>query len=147
LRDASETARALGMQIHAVNASTVSEVEAAFATMVRDKADALFVGADAFLTSRRVQIAITAARHGIPTVATVREWVEAGALMSYGTDIEDVYRQVGDYTGRVLKGAKPAEMPVQETTKLEFLINLTTARVIGLDLPAALLARADELIQ
>ena len=147
LRDASEAARALGMQIHAIKASTVGEVDAAFATMVRDQVDALFVGADAFLISRRVQIAITAARHGIPTVATVREWVEAGALMSYGTDIEDVYRQVGDYTGRVLKGAKPAEMPVQETTKLEFLINLTTARVIGLDLPAALLARADEVIE
>jgi len=115
--------------------------------MVRNQADALFVGADGFLASRRVQIAITAARHGIPTVTADREDVEAGALMSYGPDIEDVYRQVGDYTGRVLKGAKPAEMPVQETTKLEFLINLTTARVIGLDLPAALLARADELIQ
>jgi putative ABC transport system substrate-binding protein len=147
LRDASETARALGMQIHALKASTVGEVDAAFATMVRDQVDALFVGADAFLISRRVQIAITAARHGIPTVATERDEVETGALMSYGTDIEDVYRQVGDYTVRVLKGAKPAEMPVQQTTKFEFLINLTTARVIGLDLPAALLARADELIQ
>jgi putative ABC transport system substrate-binding protein len=147
LRDASEAARALSMQIHAVKARTVGEVEAAFATIVRDQADALFVGADAFLVSRRVQIAITAARHGIPTVATERDEVEAGALMSYGTDIEDVYRQVGDYTGRVLKGAKPAEMPVQQTTKFEFLINLTTARVIGLDLPAAVLARADEVIE
>jgi putative ABC transport system substrate-binding protein len=147
LRDASETARALGMQIHALKASTVGEVDAAFATMVRDQADALFVGADAFLTSRRVQIALTAARHGIPTVSAGRDEVEAGALMSYGTDTEDVYRQVGDYTVRVLKGAKPADMPVQQTSKFEFLINLTTARVIGLDLPAALLARADEVIE
>ena len=147
LRDASEAARALGMQIHAIKASTVGEVDAAFATMVRDQVDALFVGADAFLISRRVQIAITAARHGIPTVATERDEVEVGALMSYGTDIEDVYRQVGDYTVRVLKGGKPAEMPVQQATKFEFMINLTTARVIGLDLPAALLARADEVIE
>jgi putative ABC transport system substrate-binding protein len=146
LRDASEAARALGMQIHALKARTVGEVDAAFATMVRDQADALFVGADAFLASRRVQIAITAARHGIPTVAAERDEVEAGALMSYGTDIEDVYRRVGDYAVRVLKGAKPGEMPVQQATKFEFLINLTTARVIGLDLPAALLARADEVI-
>ena len=147
LRDASEAAGALGMQIHALKARTVGEVDAAFATMVRDQVDALFIGADAFLISRRVQIAITAARHGIPTVATERDEVETGALMSYGTDIEDVYRQVGDYTVRVLKGGKPAEMPVQQATKFEFMINLTTARVIGLDLPAALLARADEVIE
>ena len=147
LRDASEAAGALGMQIHALKARTVGEVDAAFATMVRDQVDALFVGADAFLISRRVQIAITAARHGIPTVNAGREEVEAGALMSYGFDTEDVYRQIGDYTSRVLKGGKPAEMPVQQTTKFEFLINLTTARVIGLDLPAALLARADEVIE
>ena len=147
LRDASEAAGALGMQIHALKARTVGEVDAAFATMVRDQVDALFVGADAFLISRRVQIAITAARHGIPTVGDERDEVEAGALMSYGPDIEDVYRKVGDYTSSVIKGAKPAEMPVQQTTKFEFLINLTTARVIGLDLPAALLARADEVIE
>jgi putative ABC transport system substrate-binding protein len=147
LRDASEAARALGMQIQALKGSTVGEVDAAFATMVRDQADALFVGADAFLISRRVQIAITAARHGIPTVAAYRDDVEAGALMSYGPNIEDVYRQVGDYAAHVLKGAKPADMPVQQTSKFEFLINLTTARVIGLDPPAALLARADELIE
>jgi len=147
LRDASETARALGIQIHALKASTVGEVDAAFATMVRNQADALFVGADGFLASRRVQIAITAARHGIPTVAAGRDEVEAGALISYGTDTEDVYRQVGDYASRVLKGAKPAEMPVQQTSKFEFLINLTTARVIGLDPPTALLARADEVIE
>jgi putative ABC transport system substrate-binding protein len=100
LRDASETARALGIQIHALKASTVGEVDAAFATMVRNQADALFVGADGFLASRRVQIAITAARHGIPTVAAGRDEVEAGALISYGTDTEDVYRQVGDYASR-----------------------------------------------
>jgi putative ABC transport system substrate-binding protein len=147
LRDASEAAGALGMQIRALKARTVAEVDAAFATMVRDQVDALFVGADGFLISRRVQIAITAARHGIPTVADERDEVEVGALMSYGPDIEDVYRQVGEYTARVLKGAKPADMPVQQTTKFEFLINLTTARVIGLDLPAALLARADEVIE
>ena len=147
LREASEAAPALGMQIHALKARTVGEVDAAFATMVRDQVDALFVGADAFLISRRVQIAITAARHGIPTVATERDEVEVGALMSYGTDIEDVYRQVGDYTSRVLKGAKPAEMPVQQTTKFEFLINLTTAEALGLTVPPSLLARADEVIE
>jgi putative ABC transport system substrate-binding protein len=147
LHDASEAARALGTQIQALKASTVGEVDAAFRTMVRDQADALFVAADAFLSGRRVQIAITAARHGIPTVAPYRDEVEVGALMSYGPVLEDVYRQVGDYTGRILKGAKPAEMPVQQTTKLEFLINLTTARVIGLDIPPSLLARADEVIE
>ena len=147
LRDASEAARTLGMQIHALTASTVGEVDAAFATMVRDQADALLVGPDGFLISRRVQIAITAARHGIPTVAEDRSEVEIGVLMSYGSDTEDVYRQVGDFAGRVLKGAKPAEMPVQQTTKFEFLINLTTARVIGLDIPPSLLARADEVIE
>jgi putative ABC transport system substrate-binding protein len=147
LRDASEAARALGMQIKALKAGTVGEVDSAFATVVRDQADALFVSADAFLNSRRVQIAITAARHGIPTVAAYRDQVEVGALMSYGPDLEDAYRQVGDYTGRVLKGAKPADMPVQQTSKFEFLINLTTARVIGVDLPAALLARVDELVE
>jgi putative ABC transport system substrate-binding protein len=147
LRDASEAARALGMQIHAVKARTAGEVGAAFATMVRDQADALVVGPDAFLTSRRVQIAVTAARHGIPTASNQRDEVEAGALMSYGTDIEDVYRQVGDYTSRVLKGAKPAEMPVQQTTKFEFLINLTTAEALGLTVPPSLLARADEVIE
>jgi putative tryptophan/tyrosine transport system substrate-binding protein len=147
LRDVPEAARTMGLQIQVLNASTSREIEAAFATLVRDRADALFVAPDGFFTSRRVQFATLAARYGIPTAHPVREEVEAGGLMSYGTDTLDMYRQVGAYTGQILKGAKPADLPVLQSTKFEFVINLQTARALGIEVPNAIQLLADELIE
>jgi putative tryptophan/tyrosine transport system substrate-binding protein len=147
LRDMPEAARALGLQIQILNASTNREIEAAFATLVRDRADALFVAPDGFFTSQRVQFATLATRHGIPAAYYVREFVEAGGLMSYGTDIPDAYRQVGVYTGQILKGAKPSDLPVVQSTKFEFVINLQTARALGLTIPPGVLSIADEVIE
>jgi putative ABC transport system substrate-binding protein len=147
LRDTAEAARALGLQIQVFNASTIREVDQAFAALVRDGADALFDSPDSFFTSRRVQLATLSTRNGIPTAHPVRDFVEAGGLMSYGTDVADAYRQVGDYTGRILKGAKPGDLPVQQSTKFELVINLTTARALGLTVPGDLLSIADEVIE
>ena len=147
LRDIPEAARALGLQIQVLNASTIREIDAAFAALVRERADALFVSPESFFTSRRVQLATLAARNAIPTALSNRDLVEAGGLMGYGTDIADTYRQVGDYAGRILKGEKPADLPVQQSTKFEFVINLTTARLLGVAVPAGLLASADEVIE
>jgi putative ABC transport system substrate-binding protein len=147
LRDLPEAARAIGLQIQILNASTSHEIEAAFATLVRDRADALFVAPDSFFISRRVQFATLATRHGIAAAYSTREEVEAGGLMGYGTDIPDMWRQVGVYAGQILKGAKPADLPVVQPTKFEFVINLVTARALGLDVPPTLLARADEVIE
>jgi ABC-type uncharacterized transport system substrate-binding protein len=147
LRDIPEAARAIGVEIQVLNASTGHEIEAAFVTLARDRADALFVAVDAFFVSRRVQFATLAARYGIPTAHAVREEVEAGGLMSYGTDIVDMYRQVGVYTGQILKGAKPADLPVIQSTKFEFVINLQTARALGLEVPNSLQLLADEVIE
>ena len=147
LRDMPEAARAIGLQIVVLNASTGREIEAAFATLVRDRVDALFVGADAFFNSRRVQLANMAARHAIPTAFAVREYVDAGGLMSYGTSLADVYRHVGAYSGRILKGARPADLPVLQSTKFELVINLQTARMLGLTVPDKLLVAADEVIE
>jgi putative ABC transport system substrate-binding protein len=146
-RDVPEAARAIGLQIEFLNASTSREIEVAFATMVRDRVDALFVTPDGFLISRRVQIAMFAARYGIPSADASREDVEAGGLMSYGTDLLEMYRQVGVYTGRVLKGAKPADLPVQQPTKFEFVINQQTARLLGIEVPNPVLLLADEVIE
>jgi len=147
LRDIPEAARALGLQIVVLNASTSREIEEAFATLARDRADALFVAPDGFLISRRVQFATLATRHGIPTAYGAREHVEAGGLMSYGTDNVDAWRQVGVYTGQILKGAKPADLPVLQPTKFELIINVQTAMALGVDIPPTLLARADEVIE
>src|SRR5262245_46989227 len=136
LRDIPEAARALGLQIQVVNASTSREIEAAFATIARDRAQALFVAPDGFFNSRRVQFATLATHYRIPAVYGQREVVEAGGLMSYGTDILDNYRQVGVYTGQILKGAKPAELPVAQT-----------ARLLGIEVPNALQLLADEVIE
>jgi putative ABC transport system substrate-binding protein len=147
LRDLPVAARAMGLQIQVLNASTRSEIEAAFATLVRDRADALYVGGDVFLTSRRVQLATLAATNRIPASYPSREAVEAGGLMGYDTDRAGMYRQVGAYTGQILKGTKPADLPVLQSTKFEFVINLQTARALGLEVPPSLLARADEVIE
>jgi putative ABC transport system substrate-binding protein len=128
LRDAPEAARALGLQIQTLNASTSREIEAAFDALVRDRADALFVGPDAFFDSRRVQFAILGASNRIPTSYAPREFVEVGGLMSYGANLADSFHQVGRYTGQILKGAKPADQPVVQSTKFEFVLNLQTAR-------------------
>jgi putative ABC transport system substrate-binding protein len=146
LRDMPEVARAIGLQIQILKASTSREIEAAFATIVHDRADALFVQPDGFFNARRVQFATLATRYEIPAAYSSRESVEVGGLMSYGTDILDMYRQVGLYTGRILKGANPADLPVVQSSKFEFVINLQTARAIGLEVPNSLQLLADELI-
>ena len=147
LRDVPEAARVIGLQIQIVNASTSREIEAVFATIVRDRADALFVGPDGFFNARRVQFATLAMRYGIPAAYTNREVVEAGGLMSYGTDILDMYRQVGVYSARILKGANPADLPVVQSTKFEFVINAQTARALGLEVPNSIQLLADEVIE
>ena len=147
LREIPEAARALGLQIAVLNASTRGEIEAAFSTLVRDRADALFVAPDGFFTGRPVQFATLAAHHRIPAAYTQRDFVEAGGLMSYGTDIPEMYRQVGVYTGQILKGAKPADLPVVQSTKFEFVINMQTARALGLEVPNSLQLLADEVIE
>jgi putative tryptophan/tyrosine transport system substrate-binding protein len=147
LRDLPEAAHAIGLQIQVLKASTSREIEAAFATLVRERADALFIAPDAFFISRRVQFVTLAARYGIPTAHNAREEVEAGGLMSYGTDNLDMWRQVGAYTGQILKGAKPTDLPVLQSTKFEFVINLQTARALGLQVPNSLQLLADELIE
>jgi putative ABC transport system substrate-binding protein len=147
LREVREAARIIGLQIHVLNASTGREIDGAFASLTHQRADALFVGADAFFTSRRVQIATLAARDRIPVVYPHRDFVTAGGLMSYGTDQADRFRQTGIYAGSILKGAKPAELPVVQPTKFEFVINSQTARLLGIEVPETLLATADEVIQ
>ena len=147
LRDVSEAAPALGLQITALKASTSPEIDTAFASLARERVDAVFVAPDVFFGNRSTQIAILASHYWVPTAHANRPPVEAGGLMSYGTDIADVYRLVGVYTGRILKGAKPADLPVLQTTKFEFVINLHTAKLLGLDVSPSLLATADEVIQ
>ena len=146
-RDVREAASTLGLQILILNASTIGEIDAAFATFARERPDALFVGPDGFFTSRRVQFATLTARHGIPAAYSIRDYVEVGGLMSYGTALADLFRQVGVYTGRILKGAKPADLPVVQSTKFEFVIILQTARTLGIEVPPAVLSIADEVIE
>jgi putative tryptophan/tyrosine transport system substrate-binding protein len=147
LREVKEAARAIGLQIQVLNASTSREIDAAFATLERERVDALFVAPDSFFVSRRVQLATLAALVRIPAAYPTQEIVAAGGLMSYGTDFADRFRQVGVYTGNILKGAKPADLPVVQSTKFEFVINLQTARALGIEVPETLLATADEVIQ
>ena len=147
LRDVEPAARAIGLQIQVLNASTSREIDAAFATFVRERPDALFVSADPFFFTRRVQVANLAARDRMPASSSNRESAEAGLLMSYGTNLTDTFRQAGVYAGRILKGAKPAELPVVQSSKFELVINHETARMLGLEIPPMLLARADEVIE
>jgi len=147
LRDVAAPARAMGLQIQVLNASTSSEINAVFAMFVREPPDALFVGLDPFLNSRRVQLVNLASRHALPATFSNRDNAEAGGLMSYGANIADAYRQVGVYAGRILKGAKPADLPVVQASKFELVINAETARMLGLTVPPTLLSIADEVIE
>ena len=147
LRDMQSAARAMGLQIQVFNASTSREIDAAFATIVRERPIALFVGSDSFFNDRRVQLVHLASHHAVPATYGGRDFAVAGGLMSYGSNIVDVYRQVGDYAGRILKGAKPADLPVVQSSKFELVINAQTARMLGLTVPDKLLVAADEVIE
>jgi putative tryptophan/tyrosine transport system substrate-binding protein len=147
MRDLKEATPILGMQIQILNASTIGEIDTAFASLEHERPDALFVAPDGFFASRGVQFATLATSHRIPATYSNRDIVAAGGLMSYGTDIADMYRQAGIYIGNILKGAKPADLPVLQSTKFDFAINLQTARVLGIDVPPGLLSIADEVIE
>lgn len=147
LRDVDAAARTIGLQLKILNASTSDEINAAFATLVSERPDALFVGGDAFFFIRRVQLVNLASRHGIPATYSSRDFAQVGGLMSYGTNIADAFRQAGVYVGRILKGTKPADLPVVQSDKLDLVINHQTARMLGLTVPPSLLARADEVIE
>jgi ABC-type uncharacterized transport system substrate-binding protein len=140
-------ARSMGQQVRVLRASTSDEIDEAFATFVRERIDALFVGPDPFYNSRRVQLALMAVRHTIPAIYGAREYVEAGGLMSYGPNLVDMFREVGVYTGKILKGAKPEDLPVAQSSKFELLINRQAAKAIGLTIPDKLLVAADEVIE
>jgi len=146
LKDVDTAAHAFGLQIQVFNASTSREIDEAFKALMRERPDALFVASDGFFTSRRIQLVNLAARHTLPASFAQREFVEVGGLMSYGTNLADMFRQVGVYTSRILNGAKPADLPVVQSTKFE-LVNAQTARLLDIAVPASLLAIADEVIE
>jgi putative ABC transport system substrate-binding protein len=146
-RDVQEAAPTIGLQIQILNATTIGEINAAFAAFARDRPDAVFVAPDAFFVSRAVQLAILAARDRIPAAYATRDTVAAGGLMSYGTDLADMFHQIGVYTGKILKGEKLTDLPVLQSTKFEFVINLQTARALGIEVPSAVLSIADEVIE
>jgi putative ABC transport system substrate-binding protein len=147
LREVEAAGRAMGLQLHIFNASTSREIDAAFAAFGGERPDAVFVGQDAFFNGRRLQLVNWAARHALPMTSGSRDICEVGGLMSYGTNIVYTYRQMGVYVGRILKGAKPADLPVEQSARFELVINAQTARMLGLDVPPTLLARADEVIE
>jgi len=147
LRDLQEAAPRLGVQLVVVRANAESDFDAAFATIVRERAQALLVCASAFFNAHRQQLVLLAARHGLPAIYEWRDFAEAGGLMSYGTILADAYRQAGVYAGRVLKGARPADLPVVQVARFEFVINLSTAKALGIEVPPTLSARADEVIE
>jgi putative tryptophan/tyrosine transport system substrate-binding protein len=147
LRELEAAAGRLGLQMQILKANTSRDIDAAYATFERERPDALFITGDPFFTSRRVQLANLAARHMVPITSSTREIAEAGGLMSYGSNIAEAWRQVGVYTGRILKGAKPADLPVVQVTKLELVINAQTARMLRLTVPSSLLATADEVLE
>jgi ABC-type uncharacterized transport system substrate-binding protein len=147
LQDVVTAAPTIGLQIQVLNVTTSSDINAAFATFARERPDALFVGTGPFLANRRVQLVHLATRHAVPAVYSGRQYTEVGGLMSYGTNIVDAFRLMGVYTGRILKGAKPADLPVLQSATFELVINAETARLLGLTVPPTLLARADEVIE
>jgi putative ABC transport system substrate-binding protein len=148
LSDAQAAAHTLGLQtIHVLQASTEPDLNSAFSTLVQRRAGGLVISADTFFSSKSIELAALASRHAVPTISPYREFVEAGGLMSYGASVTDLYRMVGVYTGRILKGEKPDDLPVQQATKTELVINLKTAKALGLTVPPTLLARADEVIE
>jgi putative ABC transport system substrate-binding protein len=146
-KDVTAAASGLGIEIGVVEANNGRAIEAAFASLVSSRSEALLIGTDPFFFSRRVQLATLAARHVIPAAFNAREFVEVGGLMSYGTSLTEVFRQLGAYAGRILKGAKPVDLPVVRSVTFEFVINLSTARALGLEIPSTVLARADEVIE
>jgi putative tryptophan/tyrosine transport system substrate-binding protein len=147
LREVQATAATIGLQLQILKATTIGEIDASFATLEHERPDALFVAGDAFFVSRAVQFATLTARSRIPATYSLRDYVAVGGLTSYGTDFTEAFRQVGVYTGKILKGAKPADLPVTQSTKFEFVINMQTARALGLEVPAQLLATVDEVIE
>ena len=147
VRDVQSAARSMGLQTQVLNASTSREIDMAYGTFVSERPDALFVDGDAFFNSRRVQLVHLATRDALPAAYGGRDYPEIGGLMSYGTNVTDVFHQAGVYAGRILKGAKPADLPVAQSSKFELVINAQTARILGLNVPPALLARADEVIE
>ena len=147
LRNATEAARAPGLDLQVFNARTIGEIDAAFAALLRRRAGAVLLGPQPFFASRRAQIATLAARHGLPSSGFARDFVEAGSLMSYGLDLADMYRRAGGYVGRILRGEKPADLPVQQPTRFEMVINLKTAKTLGITLPPSILLSADEVIE
>jgi len=147
LKDVEKASRSMGLQIRACNASTAHEIDSTFASFVDERPDALVVGIGTFFLDRRVQLALLAAVHKIPATYPWRDFAEAGGLMSYGASLRDAYRQVGIYAGRILRGAKPAELPVMQSTTFELVINAQTARTLGITVPPTLLALADEVIE
>jgi len=147
VRDVEAAARAMGLQIRVSKAGTIDEIDAAFATFKREQPDALFVASDPFFRARRAQLAVLAAHHRTPATYAFRDYAEAGGLMSYGASLNDAFRQVGEYSGRILHGAKPTELPVVQSSKFELVINLRSARTLGLTVPPSLLAIADEVIE
>ena len=146
-RDLQAAARTIGLQLHILNASTERDIDDAFANLAKLRAGALVVGSDVFFNTRSEQLGALTVRHGVPTIYQYREFAAAGGLMSYGGSITDSYRRAGGYTGRILKGEKPADLPVQQSTKVELIINLKTAKTLGLTFPLSLLGRADEVIE
>ena len=147
LHDVREAARTLGLEMIALHASTDDEINAAFRTMVQQQTAALILAADPFFDTRRSQLVVLAAYNRLPAIYQFREYAAAGGLMSYGIDAVDAYRQIGLYTARILKGARPVDLPVMQPTKFELVINLKTAKALGLEVPPSLLARADEVIE
>jgi putative ABC transport system substrate-binding protein len=147
LQDVQAAAHAIGLNVRVLNASNAGEIDTAFATFARERPDIFMQINEPFLSSRRTQIVSLAARHAVPAIYSNREYVEAGGLMSYSTNLSEVYHQLGVYTGRILKGANPADLPVVQSTKFELIINMQAAKALGLDVPPMLLARADEVIE